>query len=78
MSSENIAPKRILSPRFAVRSPNNMDEQRKNSMARVEMARKSMPVDKFSIFNQRKGKSNAEIIKDQKINNTRKDEGQRQ
>ena len=52
MSSENIAPKKILSPRFAAgTSPDNRADEQKRSMPRVELARKSMPVDKFSIFN---------------------------
>jgi hypothetical protein len=37
-----------------------------------------MPVDKFSIFNHRKGKSNADIIKEQQRELNRKEEGQRQ
>ena len=44
-------------------------------MPRVELARKSMPVDKFSIFNKRKGQSNTdEAPKD--LKQARKEESQ--
>lgn len=61
MSSDNIATKKIISPRFPA-SPSKVDEQ-KRSMPRVELARKSMPVDKFSIFDKRKGQTNDEMVK---------------
>jgi len=75
MSTDNITTKKILSPRFAGCTPEMMDAQRK-SMPRVDIARKSMPIDKFSVFNKRKGKSSAEIIKEQQreLKQSRKEE----
>ena len=75
MSTDNITTKKILSPRFAGMTPEMMEAQRK-SMPRVDIARKSMPIDKFSVFNKRKGKSSAEIIKEQQrgLKQSRKEE----
>jgi hypothetical protein len=75
MSTDNIATKKILSPRFAGVTPDLMEAQRK-SMPRVDIARKSMPIDKFSVFNKRKGKSGAEIMKEQQrgLKQSRKEE----
>ena len=62
MSTDNIVTKPIISPRtFAMTADIHVSEQRK-SMPRVDIARKSMPIDKFSVFNKRKGESNAEMI----------------
>ena len=78
MSSENIAPKKILSPRFnAVTLPTNNKDELKKSMPRVDQARKSMPVDKFSVFNPRRGNNNEEVIKSPVVKQPRKEEASR-
>ena len=47
-------------------------------MPRVELARKSMPVDKFSIFNNRKGNTNDEMVKSPVIKQARKEDPRHQ
>ena len=77
MSSENIPTQKIISPRFhtGVTSPSRIEEKKK-SVPRVEAARNSMPVDKFSIFNQRKGQTNEEMVKSptREVKQARKDD----